>query len=151
MRHLRRIILLYGCFVLSWNLSAQNEGKEFWFTDGILGAQHEYFHPGQSLDSAIIYVLGQTYCTGYIENPYTSYHVDFEVQPGIMTKIMIPEEVMTHLNYENIPSIPSPCVMQGGTVVIRATQKVQVWVQMYNCPNPRDRIFLPAFSLLLLG
>ena len=90
------------------------------------------------MDSAIIYVLGQTYCTGYIENPYTSYHVDFEVQPGIMTKIMIPEEVMTHLNYENIPSIPSPCVMQGGTVVIRATQKVQVWVQMYNCPFPPD-------------
>ena len=138
MRYLCRIILLYCCFVLCWNISAQNEGKEFWFTDGISGARNEYSFPGQALDSAIIYVLGRTHCTGYIENPYTQYHVDFEVMPGMMTKIVIPEEVMTPLNYENISLALVSCVMQGGTIVIRTTQKVQVWVQTYNCPRQAD-------------
>ena len=116
------------------NLSAQNEGKEFWFTDGLLGRQNMHLYPDQSLDSAIIYVLGQTYCTGYVENPYTSYHVDFAVQPGVMTKIMVPEEEMTpFLNYGDFAAAGFPAsVLQGGTIVIRTTQKVQVWVQTYN-------------------
>lgn len=138
MRHFRHITLLYCCLALCWTLPAQNEGKEFWFTDGFSVARNEYFFPGPSLDSAIIYVLGQTHCIGYIENPYTQYHVDFEVVPGEMTKIMIPEEVMTCLSYENIPFVSASCVIQGGTIVIRTTQKVQVWVQTYNCPRQAD-------------
>ena len=118
------------------NLSAQNEGKEFWFTDGMLGCHNTYSFPNQSLDSAIVYVLGQTYCTGYVENPYTSYHVDFEVQPGVMTKVMFPEEEMTFpLNFGDFSVAGWPSsVLQGGTVVICTTQKVQVWVQTYNSP-----------------
>ena len=135
-----RLLLLFSWFCLGFtfgNLSAQNEGKEFWFTDGFLGRQNMHLYPDQSLDSAIIYVLGQTYCTGYVENPYTSYLVDFEVQPGVMTKIMVPEEEMTPLlNYGDfaVAGFPSS-ILHGGTIVIRTTQKVQVWVQTYNCPH----------------
>ena len=126
-----RLLLLFSWFCLGFtfgNLSAQNEGKEFWFTDGLLGRQNMHLYPDQSLDSAIIYVLGQTYCTGYVENPYTSYLVDFEVQPGVMTKIMVPEEEMTPLlNYGDfaVAGFPSS-ILHGGTIVIRTTQKVQV-------------------------
>ena len=140
MKYIRHILaVLLCCWFACGTLFAQNEGKEFWYTDGFL---YDYFESTSSepLDSAIIYVLGQTYCTGYIENPFSSYHVDFEVQPGVMTKVMIPEEVMSPLNYNYIPSsggMPS-AVVQGGAIVIRTTQKVQVWVQTYNCPVQPD-------------
>ena len=142
MKSVRQILtLLLYCLCAGGNLSAQNEGKEFWFTDGFLGAQNNYYYPGQSLDSAIFYVLGQTYCTGYIENPYTSYHVDFEVQPGVMTKVLIPEEVISSLNYGDfVSSGGGSFVFQGGSVVIRTTKKVQVWVQSYNCPYLPDTL-----------
>lgn len=138
MKNSCHILLFFLCCFFSHRIvSAQNEGKEFWFTDGILGARYEYYYPGQSLDSAIIYVLGQTYCTGYIENPYTHYHVDFEVQPGVMTKVMIPESAMSPVNYWDVAT-QSSSVLRGGAVLIRTTQKVQVWVQTYNCPIPAN-------------
>ena len=138
--YLHRFFSTIICFTLAFGtLFAQNEGREFWFTDGLWGAQNSYMNH-QSLDSAIIYVLGQTPCTGYIENPYTHFHVDFIVQPGVMTKVMIPENVIS----PPISTIIFPLVMatssvlQGGTIVIRTTQNVQVWVQSYNCPLPVD-------------
>ena len=143
MKAVRHIVALLLCCLFACEvLYAQNEGKEFWFTDGLLGCQYMYSYPNQSLDSAIIYVLGQTYCTGYVENPYTSYHVDFEVQPGVMTKVMVPEEMMTFpLNYGDFAAAGFPSsVLQGGSVVIRTTQKVQVWVQTYNCPIQPENI-----------
>jgi len=161
-------IIAFFSVQFSLTLSAQNEGKEFWFTDGFLGARNNYnyyyspniyCYPGQSLDSAIFYVLGQTYCTGYIENPFTSYHVDFEVQPGVMTKVLIPEEVISPLNYEDYASSGGGSfVFQGGSVVIRTTKKVQVWVQSYNCPYLPDTLTYcnspvsydgPAFKIAL--
>ena len=138
--YLHRFFSTIICFTLAFGtLFAQNEGREFWFTDGLWGAQNSYMNH-QSLDSAIIYVLGQTPCTGYIENPYTHFHVDFIVQPGVMTKVMIPENVIS----PPISTIIFPLVMatssvlQGGTIVIRTTQNAQVWVQSYNCPLPVD-------------
>ena len=143
MSYRRFFIIAFFCSLSHTTLFAQNEGREFWFTDGFSGARYNYIYSNfydhslynPSLDSAIIYVLGKTYCTGYIENPNTSYHVDFEVQPGVMTKILIPEEVITPLNYGTFDSSEeSSFVFQGGSIVIRTTQKVQVWVQTYNCP-----------------
>ena len=132
-----RLLIFLSWFCLGFtmvSLPAQNEGKEFWFTDGMAGCALAYYYPNQALDSAIIYVLGQTYCTGYIENPYTSYHVDFEVHPGVMTKVMVPEEEMTPiLNFWDFVTAEYPSsVLQGGSIVIRTTQKVQAWVQTFN-------------------
>lgn len=78
-RNEKRLLLFFSWCCLGFtlgNLSAQNEGKEFWFTDGLLGCQNMYSFPSS--------------------------------------------------------------VLQGGTIVIRTTQKVQVWVQTYNSTYQPD-------------
>ena len=134
---LRRVIIIFFSISLlsTGLLQAQLEGKEFWYTMGGRYLKYRICDGDTTAynnDSLIVYILGETACTGYIENPATSYHVDFSVQPGGLTTIKVPDyEVSdTVINF----SLTSP-VLQGKSIVIHTTENVQVWAQIPNYYN----------------
>ena len=132
MRALHHIaIFLLCCLFACGNLSAQPEGREFWYTCGTRPHYVTASDLADSSDSALVYILGHQACTGYVQNPFTSFYVPFEVHPDSLTTVSIPAnelffgEVQEMIAGGQIWSAP----LQGGTVVIRTTDDVQVWIQ----------------------
>ncbi|HPE40142.1 MAG TPA: gliding motility-associated C-terminal domain-containing protein [Bacteroidales bacterium] len=62
-----------------------NSGREFWVTSSV--NSYSNIMP----DSALIYIMGDTLCTGYIENPNTSFSRSFTVIPNSVLIIAIPK------------------------------------------------------------
>ena len=119
------VIFVLCCFALCGKLSAQYEGKEFWFSCGTGHISSNWYDNLPSTDSIIIYILGQNACVGYIENPHSSYHLDFEVHPDEMTTLVLPlEEIAVEEQ-----GVPVASVIQAGTICIRTDKNVRVWVQ----------------------
>ena len=110
-------------------LSAQHEGREFWFTCGMKPEIWPYAGIEPS-DSAIIYILGHHSCTGYVQNPYSSFYKTFELYPDSLITVTVPANELFHISsgFVDIPFSP----IQGATIVIRTTENVQVW-----CQSPR--------------
>ena len=115
--------------MLCGKISAQNEGKEFWFTCGV---KYEIwpFAGIEPVDSAIIYILGHHSCTGYVQNPYSSFYVPFDIYPDSLITVKIPVNELFQL-VSDFMFIPFSAI-QGATIVIRTTENVQVW-----CQSPR--------------
>ena len=63
-----------------------NAGREFWVTSSV--NSYSDIMP----DSALIYIMGDTLCTGYIENPNTSFYRNFTVFPDSVLVITIPKD-----------------------------------------------------------
>lgn len=77
---------LFLLLAFALGAGAQNDGyagRDFWFTSST------NLHEIQ--DSTLVYVTGDTACTGYVENPNTSYYETFSVVPGHVTILKIPK------------------------------------------------------------
>jgi gliding motility-associated-like protein len=72
-----------------------NAGKDFWITSAVIprSLDQEYYdyYNDSYPDSAIVYIVGNSTCNGYLENPQTGYHVDFGVVRDSVTEIKVPE------------------------------------------------------------
>ncbi len=129
--NIHRIFLLLLILAFYGSLSSQPEGREFWYTCGTRPHYVTTSDLADSSDSALVYILGHQACTGYVQNPFTSFYVPFEVHPDSLTTVSIPaNELFFGELQELIPAgqiLSAP--LQGGTVVIRTTDDVQVWIQ----------------------
>ena len=118
-------LLFLSCFVSCLCISAQNEGKEFWFTCGMKPAVWPYSGV-EPADSAIIYILGHHSGSGYVQNPYSSFYFPFDIYPDSLITVSIPAAELFHISDTwNLPL----SAIQGATIVIRTTEDVQVWFQ----------------------
>ncbi len=93
-----------------------NAGTDFWVTDVVASyiADDEsldyseqifpnfefYLHyPDNYSDTATILIVGNSPCSGYAENVNTGWRTDFQVTPGAMAEIKVPEEeIMCYIN-----------------------------------------------------
>ena len=129
---MRRFVLFIILTLWAYHfLYGQLEGKEFWYTLGSRGKRF-YVCNQDTLqynnDSLIVYILGDAACTGYIENPATAFHVDFIVQPGVLTTVKVPDSEIADSAF----NMPPPALLQGKTIMIRTTENVQAWAQIPN-------------------
>ncbi|MBP1672306.1 MAG: hypothetical protein H6Q25_121, partial [Bacteroidetes bacterium] len=84
-RYITAIIIIIS--FLSLKAQEQtNAGREFWVTSSV--NRYSAIMP----DSALIYIMGDTLCTGYIENPNTSFYRSFTVIPDSVLVIAIPKD-----------------------------------------------------------
>ncbi|MBR4134839.1 MAG: hypothetical protein IKU03_00280, partial [Bacteroidales bacterium] len=134
MRRLVLFVIFNMALWVSQALFAQLEGKEFWYTLGRRGDRFYLCNQDTiyyNNDSLFVYILGDQACTGYIENPATAFHVDFTVQPGVLTTVKVPDTEISD-SFDVYPTL-----LQGKTIVIRTTENVQAWAQI---PNYRKGI-----------
>ena len=70
-------------------------GKDFWV---FLTRYNE------TTDSISLYVVGDTACTGYVENEFLNFHLDFTVLPNSVTIVKIPKNICDILPfaYDNL-------------------------------------------------
>ncbi|HNY63304.1 MAG TPA: hypothetical protein PKL91_06340, partial [Bacteroidales bacterium] len=96
MKRLSIAILLTLSFLSLQAQELTNAGREFWVTSS------KNILSDVMPDSALIYIMGDTLCTGYIENPNTSFYQTFTVVPDSVLVIAIPkEDIMC-----NVPNSP---------------------------------------------
>ncbi|MCQ2280064.1 MAG: gliding motility-associated C-terminal domain-containing protein [Bacteroidales bacterium] len=89
-----------------------NAGTDFWVTDVVTGNEAFVSNNGDVLsqfsqnlsvpdhfsDTAFILILGNENCSGYAENPFSGWYVDFVVSQGNVTTVPIPEnEIMCYI------------------------------------------------------
>ena len=79
---MKRLLLIWILFLPFW-IAAQDgyAGRDFWFTSST-NLRYQ--------DSTLVYIIGDTACTGYVENPNTSYYDIFNVVPDSVTILIIP-------------------------------------------------------------
>ena len=79
---MKRLLLIWILFLPFW-IAAQDgyAGRDFWFTSST-NLRYQ--------DSTLVYIIGDTACTGYVENPNTSYYEIFNVVPDSVTILIIP-------------------------------------------------------------
>ena len=125
------VIFVLCCLALCGSLSAQPEGREFWYTCGTRPHYVTESDLADSSDSALVYILGHQACTGYIQNPFTSFYVPFEIHPDSLTTVSIPanELFFGELQQQVADGQTFSAPLQGGTVVIRTSDDVRVWIQ----------------------
>ncbi|MDR3046251.1 MAG: hypothetical protein LBU51_01380, partial [Bacteroidales bacterium] len=89
--------------------------------------------PDNISDSAIVFIVGKSSCIGYLENPITGFHVDFEVYPDITTEIRIPEEQIMSEHSEGI---------QHKAIYLHTDEPVWVFLQnsLENCERVVDSL-----------
>ena len=88
--YIHRILFLLLSLVFYGSLSSQPEGREFWYTCGVRPYYVTASDLADSSDLAIVYILGHQACTGYVQNPFSSFYAPFEVYPDSLTKVYIP-------------------------------------------------------------
>ena len=124
-------------------------GRDFWFTT-LTGSQ---LSPP---DSALLYVVSDTACTGVVENPNTNYNQTFSVVPGNVTIIRIPSSVIQC----NPVALTDPPAIENKGFHLRTSRNVCTYLQtrtkdslLYSkkCPlipthHLSDRISIKAFS-----
>ena len=125
MKRLSIAILLTLSFLSLQAQELTNAGREFWVTSSV------NLYSDIMPDSALIYIIGDTPCTGYIENPNTSFYQTFTVVPDSVLVIAVPKDeimcnVPTAISYDT-----SRTIEQKG-VYINSTQDVFVYMQT-NC------------------
>jgi len=116
-----------------------NAGKDFWITSAVSprSVDQEYYdyYNDSYPDSAIIYIVGNSACNGYLENQQTGYHVDFGVVRDSITEIKVPENQIM-CNYSDS--------IQHKAIYIHTECDVYVYLQSNkgnadapcNVPNP---------------
>ena len=105
--------------------SAQEDmlkGREFWISSQIF-CQSSY---SNLYDSAVVFIFGDTACTGFIENPHTGYYQTFSVVPNTMTSVKIPtEQISSYLTSLND-------TVTGLSVCVKTTANVSVYFQGFS-------------------
>ncbi len=87
---MKRIFHILLFLILTLAASAQEEylkGRDFWTTSGCV--LHKTF---LGEDTCLLYIVGDTACTGYVENPNTNYYQPFSVVPGTITEVKVPSQ-----------------------------------------------------------
>ena len=88
-------VLLTGLCNQSHAMGNVISGRDFFFSGvytGLAGfpLNPSYFsHP----DTVVFYIVGDTACTGYVENALLNYHLDFSVVPGNTTILKVPDSI----------------------------------------------------------
>lgn len=110
---------------LSLFLNAQeqtNAGREFWITSSV--NRYSDIMP----DSALVYIMGDTICIGYIENPNTSFYKSFTVIPDSVIIIKIPkEEILCYVQYVN--DYDTTRTIESKGVYINTSRNIFVYLQ----------------------
>jgi len=121
MKRLSIAILLILSFLSVQAQELTNAGREFWVTSS------KNILSDVMPDSALIYIMGDTLCTGYIENPNTSFYQTFTVVPDSVLVIAIPKEDIL-CNVPNTPSDTTRLIESKG-VYIKTEKNVYVYLQ----------------------
>jgi len=121
MKRLSIAILLTLSFLSLQAQELTNAGREFWVTSS------KNILSDVMPDSALIYIMGDTLCTGYIENPNTSFYQTFTVVPDSVLVIAIPkEDIMC-----NVPNSPSDTIrfIEAKGIYIKTEKNVYIYLQ----------------------
>ncbi len=121
MKRLSIAILLTLSFLSLPAQELTNAGREFWVTSS------KNIFSDIAPDSALIYIMGDTLCTGYIENPNTSFYQTFTVVPDSVLVIAVPkEEIMC-----NVPDDPDDTAhsVESKGVYIKTEKNIYVYLQ----------------------
>ena len=144
---MKRLSIAIFLFLSLLSLQAQeltNAGREFWVTSS------KNILSDVMPDSALIYIMGDTLCTGYIENPNTSFYQTFTVVPDSVLVIAIPKEDILC----NVPevSIDTTHPIESKGVYIKTEKNVYVYLQTnvtntiseFNCTQTAKVPVLPS-------
>ena len=144
---MKRLSIAIFLFLSFLSLQAQeltNAGREFWVTSS------KNILSDVMPDSALIYIMGDTLCTGYIENPNTSFYQTFTVVPDSVLVIAIPKEDILC----NVPevSIDTTHPIESKGVYIKTEKNVYVYLQTnvtntiseFNCTQTAKVPVLPS-------
>jgi gliding motility-associated-like protein len=144
MKRLSSAILLILSFLSLPAQELTNAGREFWVTSS------KNILSDVMPDSALIYIMGDTLCTGYIENPNTSFYQTFTVVPDSVLVIAIPKEDILC----NVPevSIDTTHPIESKGVYIKTEKNVYVYLQTnvtntiseFNCTQTAKVPVLPS-------
>ena len=146
---MKRLLLILTILLPLWVAAQEGyAGRDFWATSVI-----NPFFTGP--DSAVLYLVGDTACGGYVENPNSAYYQTFSVSPGQPTIIKIPKsEIQFDFDSSSI---------QTKGVHISTTHDVYAYLQSSNtdifqnyptssipdpCPFTKKHPLIPS---LLLG
>lgn len=100
-----------------------NAGREFWVTSSV--NRYSDIMP----DSALIYIIGDTLCTGYIENPNTSFYRSFTVIPDSVLVIAIPKnDILCNVLIAGIINDTTRTIESKG-IYIHTEKNVYVYLQ----------------------
>ena len=74
--------LLLGClsFCFAQFPEQTNAGRDFWFTSSgvtVTNASNYNYYTDNLHDTAVVYVVGKTACSGFLENPNSAFRIDF--------------------------------------------------------------------------
>ena len=114
---MKRLLLIWTILLPLCALAQEGySGRDFWVTSlKYIGLNR--------LDSVPLYLVGDSLCTGYVENPNTSFYETFSVVPGVPTIIKIPQ---SEIQYDqNQPSI------QAKGVHISAFRNIYAYLQNF--------------------
>src|SRR5690554_3882245 len=121
---MKRLSIAIFLFLSFLSLQAQeltNAGREFWVTSS------KNIFSDIAPDSALIYIMGDTLCTGYIENPNTSFYQTFTVVPDSVLVIGVPkEDILCNVTYSFTDTTRS---IEAKGIYIKAEKNVHVYLQ----------------------
>ncbi|MGI5821542.1 MAG: hypothetical protein ACOX5L_05705 [Bacteroidales bacterium] len=121
---MKRLSIAIFLFLSLLSLQAQeltNAGREFWVTSS------KNILSDVMPDSALIYIMGDTLCTGYIENPNTSFYQTFTVVPDSVLVIGVPKEDIL-CNVQDNPFDTTRLIESKG-IYIKTEKNVFVYLQ----------------------
>lgn len=102
---------------------AQNSGyagRDFWMT-----SSGNYYTNSQ--DSAVLYIVSDTICSGVLENPNTSYFETFSILPNQVNIIKIPNSEIQNPMPDNDTQCATSCFDKG--VHLTTSRNVYVYLQ----------------------
>ncbi|MBO7647393.1 MAG: hypothetical protein J6S56_04765, partial [Bacteroidales bacterium] len=148
MRRLIKIVCLLCGLLSSLTALAQNDlpwGRDFWVV-----VPYDAVFIG---DSVSLYIIGDTACTGYVENSFYNYHVNFNVIPGVPTIVKVPMSVVSVCcDHNNISIIWSShnyqalCFTHQHGIFVKTNRSVGVYLQYVSSLNPSSSTLLSPFS-----
>ena len=124
---MKNIVVSIGLLASAMFSFCQEEylkGTDFWTTDVINSTQS-----GVSWlpipDSCVLYIYGDSVCTGYVENPCSGFYRTFSVSPGMVTRVTVPgSEMMFPVDYTLLGSMLDSVMCFGIHIV--TTREVSV-------------------------
>ena len=148
MRRLIKIVCLLCGFLSSLTALAQDDlpwGRDFWVV-----VPYDVVIIG---DSVSLYIIGDTACTGYVENGFYNYHVDFNLVPGTPTLVKVPMSVVAvccdynnlcnNLSYQNYDAIN---ITHQHGVCVKTNRSVGVYLQYVSTLNLSSSTMLSPYS-----
>ena len=142
MRRLVITVCLFWGYFSSLTALAQDKlpwGRDFWvvvpYDVAIIG------------DSVSLYIIGDTACTGYVENSFQNYHVVFNVVPGVPTIVKVPMSVVSVCcDYNTIASNNAHSFTHQHGILVKTNRSTGVYLQYVSSLNPSSSTLLSPYS-----